>query len=109
MAVGAMVLAAQLDAALDRLDPGIAEEDEVGEADRDEPLRQPLLLGDAIEVGGVPQLRRLVLQRRDQMWMGVTERVHRNAGAEVEIASAVRRHQIGTFADRKSTRLNSSH
>src|SRR3546814_9714870 len=82
MAVGAMVLAAQLDAALDRLDPGIAEEDEVGEADRDEPLRQPLLLGDAIEVGGVPQLRRLVLQRRDQMRMGVTERVHRNRSEE---------------------------
>ena len=54
-----------------------------------EPLRQPLLLGDPVDVGGVPELLRLLAQRRDEMRMGVAQRVDRDADAEIEISLAL--------------------
>ena len=53
------------------------------------PRRQPLAFGNAIEVGGVPQPRRLLVQRLDEMRMGMTERIHRNARAEIEILAPI--------------------
>ena len=55
-----------LDRALAGLRAGVAEEHPVGERRRDQPLGQPLLPGDPVEVGGVPDLVRLLGQRRDQ-------------------------------------------
>ncbi len=46
----------------------------------------------------MPQLCRLLLQRCDQMRMGVAQRVHRDAGGEIEIALAVGRDQPRAFA-----------
>ena len=57
------VLAHQLDAALDRLGARVAEERAIGEAIRDEPLGQPLLPGDPVQIRGVPQLSGLLGQR----------------------------------------------
>ena len=53
-------------------------------------LGQPLLLGDAVEVGGVKQLLRLLGQRVDHMRVAVAERVDGDAGGEIEEASPVR-------------------
>ena len=91
----ALRLAAHIVIAPGRLDRGlagfrarIAEEDAVGERRRDEPLRQPLLVGDAIEVGGVPELLRLLGQGRDEPGVRMTQNVDRDARGEVEIALA---------------------
>ena len=64
----------------------------------DEALRQALPLRDAEQVRGVPELSGLLGQRRDEMRMGVAERVHRDAAAEVEISLAVARHEPGALA-----------
>ena len=37
----------------------------------------------------MPEFRRLLLQRRNQLRMAVTQRVHRNPRGEVEIALAI--------------------
>jgi len=78
--------------------PGIAEEDAVGEAIRNEPLGEALLAGDAEEVRDVPELLALLDQRRDEMRVRVAEHGDRDAAGEIEIAATVRRRQIGAFA-----------
>ena len=93
-----LVVARGLDRRLQRLGAGIGEEDAVGEARRRQPVGQLLAIRDAVEVGDVPDLRRLLLQRRDEVGMGMAERVHRDAGAEVEIASPVGTLQPRTLA-----------
>src|SRR6185295_5132916 len=56
-------------------------------------LAQPrgkLLAVRALEqVRHVPEFCRLLLQRRDQVRMAVTQRIHRNTRGEVEIAIAI--------------------
>ena len=64
----------------------------------DQPLREPFLARDPVEVGRVPELARLLLQRRDQCGMGVAERRDRDTRAEVQIALALRIEQVGAFA-----------
>ena len=46
---------------------------------RDQPLGQPLLARDAVEVGGVPELAGLLGQRRDELGVRVAERVDGDA------------------------------
>ena len=61
-----MIAPRRLDRGLARLGAGIAEEHLVGERHGDQPLGQPLLALDAVEVGGVPELAGLLGQRRDE-------------------------------------------
>ena len=49
---------------------------------------KPLLPGDAVQIRDMPEFFGLLGQRLDQMWMGMTERRHRDAGGEVEITLA---------------------
>ena len=55
-AVGEVIAARQLDGALAGFRAGIAEEHLVGEGHLAQPLGEPLLAGDAVEIGAVPQL-----------------------------------------------------
>ena len=89
LAARRLILARHLDRAFHRLGAGIAEEHHVREARRAQPLGQPLGLGDAVEIGDVPELPGLLGDRLDQMRMRVAERVHRHPRGEVEIAVAV--------------------
>ena len=86
-----MIAPRRLDCGLARLGAGIAEEHLVGERRGDQPLGQPLLPLDAIEVGGVPELAGLLGQRRDEARMRVPKHVDGNARGEVEVAVAVGR------------------
>src|SRR5262249_24950142 len=58
-------------------------------------------LGDAEEVGDVPDLLRLLSQRRDERGVRVTERVDRNAAGKIEIALAVGADEPSAFAPLK--------
>ena len=60
-ALGELVVARRLDRRLQRLGAGIGEEDAVGEARRRQPVGQLLAIRDAVEVGDVPDLRRLLM------------------------------------------------
>ena len=91
LAARRLVFARHLDGAFHRLGAGIGEKHDIGEACLAEPLGQPLGLRDSIEIGNVPQLRRLLGDRRDQMRMRVAERVDRDARGEVEVALTVLR------------------
>ena len=93
-----MIAPRRLDRGLARLGAGIAEEHLVGERRGDQPLGQPLLPLDAIEVGGVPELAGLLGERRDEARMRVPEHVDGNARGEVEVAVAVGRDQPGALA-----------
>src|SRR5690606_36581860 len=48
--------------------------------------------------GDMPELARLLGERRDQMRMAVAKRVHRDTGREIEVALAAFREQPGAFA-----------
>ena len=98
MALGGVIFARDLDGAFHRLGAGIAEEHEVGKALFAQPRRELLAVRALEQVRHVPELRRLLLQRLDQMRMRVAERIHRNAGGEVEIALAIGRDQPGALA-----------
>ncbi len=93
-----VILAHQLDAAFHRLGAGIAEEHRIGEGMLDQPFGQTLAFGNAEQVGDVPELLRLRLERRHQMRVGMAQRGHRDAAAEVEIASPVAGEEIGSLA-----------
>ncbi len=93
-----MVLPRRLDRALQRLGAGIGEEDDVGEGQVGQALRQPLTLGDLVDVGRVPELLGLVRQRLDEMRVRMTDRGDRDAAAEVEISLAIRREEPDSFA-----------
>ena len=90
--------ARHLDRAFQRLGAGIAEEGGVGEGVRDQPVGELLLRLDAVEVRAVPELLALLLERRDQVRMGVAQQRHGDARAEIQIASPVAVEQIGAFA-----------
>ena len=60
LAARRLVFARHLDRAFHRLGAGIGEEHVVGEARRAQPLGQPLALRNAIEIGDVPDLSRLL-------------------------------------------------
>jgi hypothetical protein len=46
----------------------------------------------------VPELARLLAQRAHQMRMGMAQRRHRDAAAEIEISGAILGEDIGSFA-----------
>ena len=102
LAVVVEVLARHLDRAFDRLGARVGHEDGVGEGVRHQPLGQRLLVGDLVEVRGVPELARLRLERRHQLpgWRGRAG-VHRDARAEVEIALAGLGGQPGALRPRR--------
>ena len=102
LAAGGMVFAGDLDRAFDGFGSGIVEKHEIREACRAKPLGQPLAFRNAIEIGDVPDLFRLLGQRLDQPRMRVAERVDADAGGKIEIALAAGRGQPGTLAPLES-------
>ncbi|MGY3619029.1 hypothetical protein ACVJGD_005225 [Bradyrhizobium sp. USDA 10063] len=93
-----VIVAHELDHALHRFSAGIAEEHEVRKTLLAQPRGQLLAVRALEQVRHVPELCRLFLQRLHQMRMGVAERVHRDAGGEIEIALALGRDQPAAFA-----------
>ena len=87
---GRVVLARHLDGGLVGLGARIGEEGHVREGRVHEAPAQPLALRDLEQVRGVPELLRLRGQGLDEVRMGVAERVHRDAGAEIEVSLAAR-------------------
>jgi hypothetical protein len=83
-----MVFARHLDGAFIGLGAGIREEHLIGEGCLDEALGQPLATRDAHEVRDVPDLLGLLDQRRHEMGMRISERIDRDAAAEIEISFA---------------------
>ena len=81
-----MIPARRLDGALDRLGAGIAEKHAVGEGRAHKALAQGALAGDLEDVGDMPELVRLRLQRAHDLRVRVAEHVHRYASHEVEVA-----------------------
>ena len=53
----------------------------------------------------MPQPRRLLVQRLDEMRMGMTERIHRNARAEIEILAPIFGGQSRPFAGDERHRM----
>ncbi len=94
LAVHVLILADQLDAALDGLRAGVAEEHRVGERVLDQPLGQLLAVADPEQVRRVPELGALLGQGLDQVGMAVAQRVHGDTGGEVQVTSAVHRVEI---------------
>ena len=97
-ALDGVMLARGLDGAFDRFGAGIAEEHQVGEARRAQPLRETLALRDAEQIGDVPDFPCLLAQHLDKMRMRMAERAHCHAGGEIEIALAIGRDEPGAFA-----------
>ena len=97
-----LVLARHLDGAFHRFGARIGEEDEMRKADRAQALGEPFAFRNAIEIGDVPELFRLLGQRRNQMRMRMAKRVDRDAGGEIEIARAVDRRQPDAIAPLES-------
>ncbi len=83
-----MIAARGLDRAFDRFRAGIGEERHVGEGGCAQPRGQPLLFGNAVQIGHMPQFFRLLGQRLHEMRMGVTERGDRDPAGKVEITFA---------------------
>ena len=98
MAADRLALARHLDRRLVGLGARIGEEDQIGEGRLGQPPRQTLAFRDLEEIGGVPELAGLGRQRLDEMRMGMAERGHGDAGAEIEIALARRRRQPAAVA-----------
>ena len=93
-----MVFARHLDGALIGLGARVAEEHGVGKGVLRQRGRHRLLAGHPVQVRGVPQPARLVLQGLDQMGMAMAQRGHRDARTEIQESSPVARPQIGTLA-----------
>ena len=72
-----------------RLGPRIAEIDLVEIGQRRQLRRDAFLPGNAIEIGGMPQLAGLLAKRGDKAGMRMAKRVHGDAACTVEIATAV--------------------
>ena len=87
-AVDRMAPARHLHRRLVGLGARIGEEHEIGEGRVDETAGKALALGILIEVRDVPELRALAGQSFDEVRMGVADRGHGDAGAEIEIALA---------------------
>ena len=99
-----VIAARRLDRAFQRFRTGIGKEDTVGETVFDEALRKPLLARDVVEVRDMPELARLLGQRRYEMRMAMPERIDRDAACEIEIAIAVRGVEPAALASLESER-----
>jgi len=91
-------LAHHLDHALVGFGARVAEEDAVGERMLHQPRGKQFRLRNAIQVGDVHYLGRLLGDRLGQMRMAVAERGGGNARPEIEESSPVHRPQPGAFA-----------
>ena len=78
--------------------PELAEEHEVGKARSHSRVGELLAVRALEQVRDVPELGRLLLQRLDQMRMGMAERIHGDARGEIEIAIAIGRDQPAALA-----------
>jgi hypothetical protein len=96
--VRGMVLPRHLDRRLERLGAGVREEDGVREGVVDKALREALALGYPEQVRAVPKLLRLPRQRLDEVRVRMAERIHRDAGAEIEISLALARLEPNALA-----------
>ncbi len=92
------ILARHLDRQFACLGARVGEKHRIGKAERDQPVGQFLLLGDLVEVRGMPKLPRLFGQRRHQRGVRMAKRVHRNACAQIQKSAAVLFNQPGPFA-----------
>src|SRR5262249_43129084 len=97
-ALDRVVLARSLDGAFERLGAGIAEEHQIREGRGAQSLCEPLALRNAEQIGDVPDLLRLLAEHLDEMRMRVTERAHRDAGGEIQIALPIGRRQPSALA-----------
>ena len=88
IAAMAMIFPRHLDGCLHRLRAGVGEEHLVGECRAAKPFGKPFLARHAIKIRSVPELARLLGQRRNEMRMGMAQDVNGHAGGEVEIAVA---------------------
>src|SRR6185503_843744 len=88
VAVVEVVAPRQLDGAFASLGAGIAHESLVGEGRRAQPLGEPLLAGDAVEIGAVPELFGLARQGGDKLGMGMAQGIDGHAAGEIEVALA---------------------
>jgi hypothetical protein len=93
-----MVFPRHLHGKLAGLGARVGEEDGVGEGVLDQLVGQRLLLGDLVEIREVPDLVRLLGQRRDQLRVRMSQHVHRDARPEVEESAPVLLDQPGAFA-----------
>ncbi len=93
-----LILPRHLDRAFHRFRAGVLEKGGVGEGVFDQAFREPLALGDLVEVRDVPELLGLLGDGFHQRRVGMAERIHGNAGTEIEILFAVGRGQPSTFA-----------
>ena len=98
ISIDRMALSRHLDRGLVGLRARIGEEDEIRERRVGEPPGEALAFGRLKQVGGMPELAPLVRQCLDQMGMRVPDGIHRDAGAEIEIALARRRRQPAAVA-----------
>ena len=73
LAAYGVILARHFDRALHRLGAGIGEEHRVGETRRGEPLSEPLRLGNAKQIGDMPDLRGLLRDRGQQLGVRVAK------------------------------------
>ncbi len=98
MAVDRMPPTRHLHRRLVGLGARIGEEDKVGEGRLGKTAREALALGILVEVRNVPQFRALIDEGFDEVRMGVADRGHGDAGAEIEIALPARRHEPAALA-----------
>jgi hypothetical protein len=88
LAVDHVIATRGLQRALDRLGARIGEEHHVGEGVGAQLVGQLFLLGDPVDVGDVPELLALGLQRVDQHGVGVAQAAGGDAGHAVQVVLA---------------------
>ena len=98
LTLGRVIFAGQLQCRLDSFRPGIGKEHHIGKAFGRQTVGQLFLLRNAKDVGDVPQLLGLDLDRLDQTRMGVTQRIGGNASHAVQIGLAFGADQSRAFA-----------
>ena len=93
-----LVAARHLEREFARLHAGVGEEHGVGEGVFDQPLRQRFLARHAIEIGSVPELARLLGQRRHQLGMGMAEGADGDSRPEIEVSLPILGEKVWPFA-----------
>ena len=98
-AIDGVIFARAFDRAFHRLRARIAEESVFGKAGGGaEPLGEPFAFRNAKQVGDVDELGGLLGDRLRDVRVRMAERVHGDAGGEIEVALAVGRDEPGAFA-----------